>query len=67
MNGDLFDNMSGMTGYEDRELTCRECGKPFVFTKGEQEFFADRGFNDPVRCSNCRKEIKLLRKSKNDI
>ena len=25
---------------EDKNLTCRDCGKTFVFTAGEQAFFA---------------------------
>lgn len=41
--------------YTDRTLTCRDCGQTFVFTSGEQEFFASRGFqNDPSRCTSCR-------------
>ena len=39
----------------DRNLTCVECGAPFVFTIGEQEFFASRGYtNEPKRCPDCR-------------
>ncbi|MBI4503894.1 MAG: zinc-ribbon domain containing protein [Chloroflexi bacterium] len=39
----------------DKTLTCRDCGTSFVFTVGEQEFFANKGFtNEPSRCSNCR-------------
>ena len=39
----------------DKSLTCRECGKSFLFTAGEQEFFANRGFtNEPTRCPQCR-------------
>ena len=34
--------------YEDKTLVCKECGKEFVFTAGEQEFYAERGFqNEP--------------------
>jgi len=41
--------------YTERTLTCRDCGRPFPFTVGEQEFFAQKGFtNDPVRCPECR-------------
>jgi CxxC-x17-CxxC domain-containing protein len=41
--------------YTDKTLTCRECGKEFVFTAGEQEFYATRGFqNEPGRCPECR-------------
>ena len=30
--------------YEDKTLICKECGKEFVFTAGEQEFYAEKGF-----------------------
>lgn len=40
---------------EDRILKCKECGRDFVFTAGEQEFYAQKGFqNDPARCPACR-------------
>ena len=40
--------------YEDKTLVCKECGKEFVFTAGEQEFYAERGFqNEPQRCKAC--------------
>ncbi len=32
-----------------------DCGAPFTFTAGEQEFFASKGFtNEPRRCPSCR-------------
>ncbi len=41
--------------YQDQTLTCRDCGKPFVFTARDQEFFAEKGFtNAPTRCKECR-------------
>ena len=41
--------------YEDITLTCKECGKEFVFTAGEQEFYAEKGFqNQPKLCKECR-------------
>ena len=41
--------------FEDKTLVCKECGKEFVFTAGEQEFYASRGFeNEPKKCKNCR-------------
>src|ERR1700730_16380047 len=30
--------------FQDRSLTCRDCGAEFVFTAGEQEFYAQKGF-----------------------
>ncbi|TMC15354.1 MAG: hypothetical protein E6J34_22380 [Chloroflexi bacterium] len=42
-------------GYRDRILSCRDCGKEFTFTAGEQEFFATKGLaHSPSRCPNCR-------------
>lgn len=41
--------------FTDKSLTCRECGKDFTFTAGEQEFHAQKGFtNEPGRCPDCR-------------
>ena len=40
--------------YADKTLTCRDCGTQFVFTAGEQEFYAQKGFtNEPTRCTSC--------------
>lgn len=39
----------------DKTLACRDCGTSFVFTVGEQEFYANKGFaNEPSRCPSCR-------------
>ncbi|MFQ5880921.1 MAG: zinc-ribbon domain containing protein [Candidatus Methylomirabilales bacterium] len=41
--------------FQDKILTCVECGKEFAFTAGEQEFFAQKGFtNEPKRCKSCK-------------
>lgn len=41
--------------FEDKTLVCRECGNEFVFTASEQQFYADKGFqNEPKRCPACR-------------
>jgi CxxC-x17-CxxC domain-containing protein len=41
--------------YEDKTLVCKDCGTEFVFTTGEQEFYAEKGFqNEPLRCKDCR-------------
>jgi CxxC-x17-CxxC domain-containing protein len=45
--------------YADKTLTCRDCGMEFVFTSGEQEFYAQKGFtNEPTRCPACRQARK---------
>ena len=39
--------------YEDKTLVCRDCGAEFVFTAGEQAFYAEKGFqNEPTRCKS---------------
>lgn len=41
--------------YEDKTLICKDCGGEFIFTAGEQEFYAEKGFeNEPTRCKECR-------------
>ena len=41
--------------YTDKTLVCKDCGQEFVFTAGEQEFYAEKGFtNEPQRCKACR-------------
>jgi CxxC-x17-CxxC domain-containing protein len=41
--------------YQDRVLKCAECNAEFIFTAGEQMFFADKGFkNEPKRCKSCK-------------
>lgn len=41
--------------FEDKTLTCRDCGADFVFSASEQEFYAEKGFtNEPGRCPQCR-------------
>jgi len=48
--------------YADKTLTCRDCNATFVFTSGEQEFYASRGFdNQPSRCPTCRTARKAER------
>jgi chromosome segregation ATPase len=40
-------------------LACRECGKPFVFTTGEQEFYKLKELTFPSRCPECRSSRKI--------
>ncbi len=41
--------------FQDKVLKCRECGKEFLFSAGEQAFYAEKGFqHEPTRCRNCR-------------
>ena len=48
--------------FDDKTLTCRDCGAAFVFTSGEQEFYQSRGLtNEPGRCPECRAARKSQR------
>jgi len=51
--------------YQDKTLTCRDCGEEFVFTAGEQEFYAEKGFeNEPTRCRSCRQAKKASNRNR---
>lgn len=48
--------------YTDRAMNCLDCGQEFMFTAGEQEFYAQRGFTEsPKRCPSCRAARKAQR------
>ena len=48
--------------YADITLVCRECSNEFVWTAGEQEFYASKGLvNQPSRCPDCRRARKQAR------
>jgi len=41
--------------FQDKVLKCADCGAEFIFTSGEQAFFADKGFrHEPKRCKSCK-------------
>lgn len=44
---------------QDKTIVCKDCGKEFVFTVGEQEFYKEKEIpNEPVRCKECREKRK---------
>ena len=44
---------------QDETLVCRDCGVDFIFSVGEQEFYAQKGYtNKPARCPTCRQKRK---------
>lgn len=48
--------------FSDQTLKCRDCGKDFVWTASEQDFYAQKGFtNAPARCPECRQVKKQQR------
>ena len=52
--------------YEDKTLKCKECGAEFVFTAGEQEFYAERVFQNEPTCAACGGPAKIPFEPKND-
>jgi CxxC-x17-CxxC domain-containing protein len=41
--------------FQDKSLRCVDCGSEFIWTAGEQLFFADKQFkNEPKRCKTCK-------------
>ena len=54
--------------YEDKTLICKDCGAEFVFTAGEQEYYASKGFvNEPQRCKPCRDARKNAAKPEREM
>ncbi|MBR2461307.1 MAG: zinc-ribbon domain containing protein [Clostridia bacterium] len=54
--------------YEDKTLTCKDCGEEFVFTAGEQAFYAEKGFqHEPQRCKACRDKKKNAGKPQREL
>ena len=48
--------------FEDKTLTCADCGETFVFSADEQELFQTRGYlNEPKRCPACRQTKSAAR------
>ena len=45
--------------FEEKTLTCVDCGQEFVHSAEDQAFYAERGFtNEPKRCRDCRQKRK---------
>lgn len=51
--------------FQDKKIICKDCGNEFIFTAGEQEWYAQKGFSEPARCSECRKIRKAERQDNN--
>ncbi|MHC4459413.1 MAG: zinc-ribbon domain containing protein [Planctomycetota bacterium] len=45
----------------EKTLTCVDCGNKFNFSTEEQEFYIQRGFQEPKRCKDCRDKRKRER------
>ena len=47
----------------DQALICQDCGAEFVFAEGEQAWFAQKGYQPPKRCQECRKKKKEAKRA----
>src|SRR6266849_1955925 len=53
--GILIQKSREIMSLSDQTLYCRDCNQEFVFTIGEQEFYASHNLtNAPTRCPSCR-------------
>ena len=53
-----------MEAYGDKVLRCRDCGADFVWTAGEQAFYASKNLaNQPSRCPSCRTAARAAREA----
>jgi len=51
--------------YEDTTLRCRDCGSDFIWTAGEQAFYASKGLvHAPARCPSCRAAARSARQQR---
>ena len=56
-----------MSEYKDETIVCEDCNQEFIFTARDQEFYAEKGFNnEPKRCKACRdaKKAKMNKDNK---
>ncbi|MDO9334392.1 MAG: zinc-ribbon domain containing protein [Dehalococcoidales bacterium] len=53
--------------FQDKSLTCADCGATFTFSADEQELFQTRGYlNEPKRCPTCRQAKRTARNGSSD-
>ncbi|MEG0826283.1 MAG: zinc-ribbon domain-containing protein [Bacilli bacterium] len=53
-----------MSELKDKTIICKDCGQEFIFSVRDQEFYAEKGFqNEPQRCKDCRAAKKAQRNS----
>jgi CxxC-x17-CxxC domain-containing protein len=54
--------LRAMNDGDDQRIKCVDCGEEFLFTAGEQAFYASKGLtNAPTRCKQCRETRKHQR------
>lgn len=49
---------------KDLTLICQDCGQEFVFTTGEQNFYREKGLEQPKYCLICRGKYQAAKQDK---
>lgn len=44
--------------YIEKTIICKDCGKSFTLSIGEQKFYEEKGLSHPIRCKDCRLKRK---------
>ena len=52
--------------FVDQERNCKDCDGTFIWSAGEQEFFARNQFTPPRRCVRCRQINKQNKQKEED-
>ena len=47
-----------MEEYIEKTIICKDCGKDFTLSAGEQKFYEEKGLSHPIRCKDCRLKRK---------
>ncbi|MDA0263140.1 MAG: zinc-ribbon domain containing protein [Chloroflexi bacterium] len=48
--------------YQDKTLSCVDCGQSFTFSADDQSYHAEKGYtNEPKRCTSCREAKRANR------
>jgi len=56
-----------MSEFKDKTLKCVDCGAEFIFSARDQEFYAEKGFqNEPKRCKPCRDAKKAEKRNRDN-
>ena len=43
-----------------KKIICKFCRDEFIFSDYEQRFYKSKGFAEPQKCKNCRREAKTV-------
>ena len=58
----FFHTGKSIMSYQDRTLSCVECGQSFTFSADDQSYHAEKGYtNEPKRCTSCREARRANR------